>query len=95
MIDDNNINKDSLIENLANESIELLEWPLFKKQLSSFASTPMGKNAIIDFEIPSRLEDTQYLLDQTKEIYSLENEYDHNINFEGVFDIKKKYSDLL
>ena len=66
MIYDNNINKDSLVDNLINESIELLEWPLFKKQLSSFASTPMGKNSIIEFEIPSKLEDTLYLLDQTK-----------------------------
>ena len=89
MIEENNINKDSLVGNLTNESIELLEWPLLKKQLSSFASTPMGKKSIIDFEIPSRLEDTQYLLDQTKEIYSLENEHDQNIHFEGVFDIKK------
>ena len=65
MIEKNNINKDSLVGDLKNESIELLEWPLLKKQLSSFASTPMGKKSIIDFEIPVRLEDTQYLLDQT------------------------------
>jgi len=89
MIDENNINQDSLVKNLTNETIELLEWPLFKKQLSSFASTSMGKNSIINFEIPSKLEDTQYLLDQTKELYSLETEYDQNISFEGVFDIKK------
>ena len=89
MIEENNKNKDSLVGQLTNESIELLEWPLLKKQLSSFASTPMGKKSIIDFEIPTRLEDTQYLLDQTKEIYSLENEHDQNIHFEGVFDIKK------
>lgn len=89
MIEENNFNKESLERNLTNESIEILEWPLFKKQLSSFASTPMGKQSIIDFEIPSKLEQTQYLLDQTKEIYSLENEYNRNINFEGVFDIKK------
>ena len=89
MIEENNVKKDSLVGNLTNESLELLEWPLLKKQLSSFASTPMGKNSIIDFEIPSKLEDTQYLLDQTKEIYSLEYEYNQKINFEGVFDIKK------
>ena len=44
MIEENNINKDSLVGNLTKESIELLEWPLLKKQLSSFASTPMVKN---------------------------------------------------
>ena len=70
MIDEYNINKDYLVENLTKESIELLEWPLLKKQLSSFASTPMGKKSIIDFEIPTRLEDTQYLLDpQLKNLY--------------------------
>jgi len=89
MIEENFIDKDSLVRKLENESIELLEWPLLKKQLSSFASTPMGEKSIINFEIPLKLEDTQYLLDQTKEIYKLENEYDQNINFEGVFEIKR------
>ena len=89
MIEENFIDKDSLVRKLENESVELLEWPLLKKQLSSFASTPMGEKSIINFEIPLKLEDTQYLLDQTKEIYKLENEYDQNINFEGVFEIKR------
>ena len=41
---------------LSEESISLLEWDTLKTQLSSFASTKMGKNAILDFEIPTEYE---------------------------------------
>jgi len=37
---------------LEEESISLLEWDSLKKHLSSFASTEMGKRAILSFGIP-------------------------------------------
>ncbi len=83
------LDKKHLLGYLEKESNDLLEWPILKKHLSSFASTPMGKKAMLDFEIPSKSEETQNLLDQTKEIYLLETDNEHKINFEGVFDIKK------
>ena len=43
MIEENNIDKESLERNLANDSVELLEWPLLKKQLSSFAIYSYGQ----------------------------------------------------
>ena len=89
MLNVEKIDKGSLLKNLEHESIELLEWPILKNHLSSFASTKMGKRAILDFEIPTQLEDAQKLLDETKEIYLLEIENDQKISFEGVFDIKK------
>ena len=41
---------------LSEESISLLEWDTLKTQLASFASTKMGKNAILEFEIPTEFE---------------------------------------
>ena len=37
---------------LEEESINLLEWDSLKTHLSSFASTEMGKRAILSFGIP-------------------------------------------
>ena len=41
---------------LLEESISLLEWDNLKTQLSSFASTKMGENAILKSEIPTEYE---------------------------------------
>ena len=50
---------------LAEESISLLEWDTLKTQLSSFASTKMGENAILEFEIPTEYEISKRLLQET------------------------------
>ena len=41
---------------LEEESLSLLEWNILKMHLSSFASTEMGKRAILSFYIPSEYE---------------------------------------
>ena len=74
---------------LSEESINLLEWDTLKPQLSSFASTKMGKNAILDFEIPNEYEISRRLLQETIEIDDLEKNLDKSISFSGVFDISK------
>ena len=74
---------------LSIESINLLEWHTLKTQLSSFASTPMGKNAILEFEIPTEYEISKRLLQETIEINNLEKNLDKKISFSGVFDIRK------
>ena len=56
---------------LSEESIRLLEWDTLKTQISSFASTNMGKNAILKFEIPSEYEISKRLLQETIEINDL------------------------
>ena len=58
---------------LEEESISLLEWDSLKTHLSSFASTEMGKKAILSFEIPSEYESSKRLLNETVEINELEN----------------------
>ncbi len=74
---------------LEKESISLLEWDLLKTHLSSFASTEMGKRAILSFSIPSEYEASKRLLNETVEINELENKLDKSISFSGVFDISR------
>ncbi|MDC3119124.1 endonuclease MutS2 [Prochlorococcus sp. AH-716-K03] len=78
-----------LDRSLSEESIGLLEWDTLKTQLSSFASTNMGKNAILEFEIPTEYEISKRLLQETIEINELEKNIDKSISFSGVFDITK------
>ena len=59
---------------LEEESIGLLEWDSLKTHLSSFSSTEMGKRAILSFGIPSEYEASKRLLNETVEIYELEND---------------------
>ncbi len=72
---------------LSEESMSLLEWDNLKTQLSSFASTKMGKNAILEFTIPTEYETSRRLLQETIEINELEKNLDKSISFSGVFDI--------
>ncbi len=74
---------------LEDESISLLEWDSLKMHLSSFASTEMGKRAILSFEIPSEYEVAKRLLNETVEITELENNLDKSISFSGVCDISR------
>ena len=74
---------------LEDESISLLEWDSLKNHLSSFASTEMGKRAILSFDIPSEYEVSKRLLNETIEINELENNLDKSISFSGVFDITR------
>ena len=74
---------------LEEESISLLEWDSLKTHLSSFASTEMGKHAILSFSIPSEYDLSKRLLNETVEINKLENNLDKSISFSGVFDISR------
>ena len=74
---------------LEEESISLLEWDSLKTHLSSFASTELGKRAILSFCIPSEYEASKRLLNETIEINKLENNLDKSISFSGVFDISR------
>jgi len=89
MQEKNNSEKSYSENSLELESISLLEWDSLKMQLSSFASTKMGKRAILSFKIPSEFEVSKRLLNETVEITELENNLDKSISFSDVFDIKR------
>ncbi len=79
----------NLNRSISDESINLLEWDTLKTHLSSFASTKMGKRAILGFDIPSEFEVSKRLLNETIEINDLENQLEKSISFSGVFDITR------
>ena len=89
MIEKSYYKNSSAHRSLSEESISLLEWDNLKMQISSFASTKMGENAILDFEIPTEYEISRRLMQETIEINELENNLDKLISFSGVFDISK------
>ena len=89
MIDKNHYKNSFEHRSIFEESISLLEWDNLKTQLSSFASTKLGKNAILEFDIPTEYEISRRLLQETIEINALEKNLDKSISFSGVFDISK------
>ena len=89
MIDKNHYKNSFEHRSILEESISLLEWDNLKTQLSSFASTKLGKNAILEFDIPTEYEISRRLLQETIEINALEKNLDKSISFSGVFDISK------
>ena len=70
----NETKKEFKEESLIEEAFELLEWNKLKVHLASFAQTEIGKKAIRSMGIPTKIEDSQRLLNETKEITSLEQE---------------------
>ena len=90
----NNFEIDSLSSNLSDEAEELLEFHILKKQLSSFASTSMGREAMLEIKISKNQYEIKKLLKETIEINNLEKENDQKLDFQGVFDIKKKYKNM-
>jgi len=89
MIEKSHYKNSSAHRSLSEESISLLEWDNLKTQLSSFASTKMGENAILESKIPTEYEISRRLLQETIEINELEKNLDKSISFSGVFDISK------
>jgi len=89
MIEKSYYKNSSAHRSLSEESISLLEWDNLKMQISSFASTKMGKNAILKFNIPTDYEISRRLLQETIEINELEKNLDKSISFSGVYDISK------
>ncbi len=68
------------------ENLNLLEWPRLCQHLATFAATKMGAIAARNLPIPSNLEESQELLEQTKEIYRLEQNLEIKWTFEGITD---------
>ncbi len=89
MIEKSYYKNSSAHRSLSEESIKLLEWDNLKTQLSSFASTKMGENAILEFDIPTDYEISRRLLQETIEINELEKNLDKSISFSGVYDISQ------
>ncbi|MDR9403070.1 MAG: endonuclease MutS2, partial [Halothece sp. Uz-M2-17] len=68
------------------ETLELLEWRRLGEHLATFTSTKLGAQAARHLPIPKYLEDSLTLLDETKEVYALEENLTSGWKFDGIYD---------
>ncbi|MFB6275028.1 MAG: endonuclease MutS2 [Halothece sp.] len=68
------------------ETLELLEWPRLGEHLASFASTKLGARAARHLPIPDNRETSLTLLQETKEVYELEQNLTTGWKFDGIYD---------
>jgi DNA mismatch repair protein MutS2 len=69
------------------ETLDLLEWPRLCQHLSTFAATKLGAIAARQLRFPTQLAETQVLLAQTQEVYTLESKLPSGLRFDGIQDI--------
>lgn len=69
------------------ETLELLEWSRLCQHLSTFAATKLGTIAARNLFIPTTKEESLNLLQQTREMYYLQQQVDSQLSFEGIEDI--------
>ena len=72
---------------ITTETLDLLEWHRVCQNLSTFAATKLGVVAARQLKLPNTQAESERLLAQTKEIYSLEQELDSGWTFKGIKDV--------
>jgi len=72
---------------IAAETLELLEWHKLCQHLSTFAATKLGAVAARQLQLPIAKAESIELLEQTKEVYTLEQQLDSGWSFKGIEDI--------
>ncbi len=73
---------------IQDETLDLLEWSRLCDHLSTFAATKLGAIAAQNLSIPTTVTESTYLLDQTVEIYTLEQRLAAELPFGGIRDIR-------
>ncbi len=69
------------------ETLKLLEWHRLCQHLSTFAATKLGAVAARQLQLPIAKAESIELLEQTKEVYTLEQQLDSGWSFKGIEDI--------
>ena len=72
---------------IASETLTLLEWTRIGQHLATFTATKLGLVSARQLLIPTQIEQSQSLLNQTKEIDILEQQLGASLSFEGICDI--------
>ncbi|GAB4466577.1 MAG: endonuclease MutS2 [Elainellaceae cyanobacterium] len=72
---------------IQTEALNLLEWPRLCQHLATFAATKLGAISAQELRIPDSQEESEALLEQTREIYQLETTLPVSLSFEGIQDI--------
>ncbi|NBD17936.1 MAG: endonuclease MutS2 [Cyanobacteria bacterium] len=68
------------------ETLELLEWRRLGEHLATFASTKLGAYAARHLPIPENHEASLTLLEETKEVYALDENLTSSWKFDGIYD---------
>jgi DNA mismatch repair protein MutS2 len=74
---------------IESETLTLLEWSRIGQHLATFTATKLGLVAARQLLIPTNIQQSQELLDQTKEIDILEQQLGNSLSFEGICDIRQ------
>jgi DNA mismatch repair protein MutS2 len=69
------------------ETLNLLEWPRLCQHLATFAATKLGAIAAQQLVLPEHQAESEALLAQTQEVYTLENRLASGLSFDGIQDI--------
>ncbi|MEO0377821.1 MAG: endonuclease MutS2, partial [Cyanobacteria bacterium P01_A01_bin.17] len=70
------------------KTLDLLEWSRLCQHLATFAATKLGVAAAQALAIPGQLSESKMLLNQTQEVYDLENRLLTPMIFNGIYDIR-------
>lgn len=69
------------------KTLELLEWPRLCQHLATFACTKLGTLLARNLPIPTSEAESRVLMQQTQEVYTLENASPTSLSFEGIYDL--------
>ena len=72
---------------IQEEALELLGWPELCRHLADFASTTMGRQALLHLDLPADLSRSQGLQQETRELLALDQQLEGGLDFRGVVDL--------
>ena len=72
---------------IQQEALELLGWPELCQHLAGFASTTMGRQALLVLSLPSDLSQSQCLQQETRELLEQDQRLEGGLDFQGVVDL--------
>lgn len=72
---------------IQEEALELLGWPELCQHLAGFASTTMGRQALLRLSLPADLSRSQELQQETRELLERDQQLEGGLDFRGVVDL--------
>ncbi|MYG64228.1 MAG: endonuclease MutS2 [Synechococcus sp. SB0673_bin_10] len=72
---------------IQEEALELLGWPELCQHLAGFASTTMGRQALLRLSLPADLAWSQRLQQETRELLERDQQLEGGLDFRGVADL--------
>jgi len=73
---------------IQEEALAILEWPELCQYLADFASTTMGRQALLQLPMARDLHHSQQLQQETRELLELDQQLEGGLDFRGVVDLK-------